>query len=326
MSYLWPIKDRRESRIIYICQGLGALVGVFVFTALNRWRVDYWPVLLGVFAGWFIGAFIYIRFAAKETDTEIAVPPNATAETEKDFDGSGDVNETGNRFVMQSSNDIEGQEEYVDVDDPCLNHFRYHRRVEIWYGKSEFEYRVEGTRVFVRLLQDFGVEPGEGEKWNVRDGVVMESDMRSRDTNVPFDLDEEIADLKKQTEWCELLLMGVDTDRTDGCRVAGSHLVGLKYFILSKRMPPVDARRLIRQEIERLKMGAGVFTKEAAKHGLEPVGRYGLRPVDGRSCPSSDEVTKLVESISTFGISYREFRSREGIVAALEKLLTGVKG
>lgn len=332
MSYLWPIKDRRESRIIYICQVLGALIGVFVFTALNRWKVGFWQVLLGFFVGWFIGAFIYVQFAAKGADTEIAVSPNATAETEKEFGGDDGVNETENRFVIESDNDFE---RHVDLDDPSLNHFTYYNRYEIHLGKSEFEYRIEGTRVFVRLLQDFSVDPGKGKMWDVRDGVVMEFDMRSRDedeaanSSLPVNLrnslkrniDEQVANLNKQTEWCELLPTGIE----DSFGAPGSHLVGLKYFILSKRVPPADARRLIRQEIERLRMGTGALTKEAAKLGLEPGGDYGLRPIDGHSWPSSDEIEKLVESIPAFGISHEEFRSREWIVALLERLLAAVK-
>lgn len=336
MSYLWPIKDRRESRIIYICQGLGVLVGVFVCTALNRWRMGYWQVLLGVFAGWFIGAFIYVRFAAKETDAEIAVSPNATAETEEDFAGD----EEERRFVIESDNDFE---RHVDLDEPCLNHFTYYNRYEIYSGESEFEYHVDGTRVFVRLLQHYSQDPGEPEKWNVRDGVVMEFDVRSRNEDeaanpaLPREIadalrafsgsiDEQVAQLKKQTEWCELLLMGVSAGGEDRFGAPGSHLVGLKYFILSKRVPPADARRLIRREIERLKMGAGVFTKEAAKLGLEPGSDYGLKPIDGHSWPSGDGFKKLVESLPAFGISYEEFRSREYLVAVLEKLLNGVRG
>ncbi len=335
MSYLWPIKDRRESRIIYICQVLGALIGVFLFTALNRSRIGYWQVLLGVFTGWFMGAFIYVRFAAKQTDAEIAVSPNGKAE--EDLNGKGDVNETENRFVIESDNDFQ---RHVDLDEPCLNHFKYYNRYEIYYGKSEFEYRIDGTRVFVRLLQKYKEDPGEPRKWEVRDGVVMESDMRSRDEDQAANsfplmdalrafngsIDEQIADLNKQTEWCELVVMGIEADlQNDYCAIA-SHLVGLKYFILSKRVPPADARRLIRREIERLKMGAGVFTKEAAKLGLEPGGDYGLKPIDGHSWPSGDGFKKLVESLPAFGISYEEFRSREYLVAVLEKLLNGVRG
>lgn len=337
MSYFWPIKDRRESRIIYICQVLGALIGVFGLTALNRWKVGYWQVLLGFLLGWFIGAFIYVQFAAKGTDTEIAVSPNATAETEKKFGGDDGVNETENRFVIESDNDFE---RHVDLDDPSLNHFTYYHRYDIYSGESEFEYRVDGTRVFVRLLQNYSQDPGEPKKWDVRDGVVMESDMRSRDedeaaNSLPLNdalralkgsVDEQVAKLKRQTEWCELLLTGAGVGVEDSLGAPGSHLVGLKYFILSKRVPPADARRLIRQEIERLKMGTGVFTKEAAKLGLEPGGNYGLKPMDGHPWPSDDAVKKLVASVLTLGVSYREFESRERLIAVLEKLLTGVKG
>lgn len=335
MSYFWPIKDRSESRIIYICQLLRILLGIFLFAGFNHWKIGLSQWLWGIVAGWFIGAFIYVKLAARETGTESSQAPGA----EGDIEVRSDNDENGREkdFVIAADGDTD---RYVSLDDPCLNHFTYFNRYEIYSGESEFEYRIDGTRVFVRLLQDFSDEPGKGREWDVRDGVVMESDMRARDTNEIADfpsgltkalrsargsVDENIADLNKQTEWCELLLMGIRADFKDSSCAIGSHLVGLKYFMLSQYVPPADARRLIRQELERLKMGIGGFTKEAAKLGLEPGGRHGLKPMQGRPSPSGDEISKLVESIPTFGISYREFTSREWIVAALEKQLTAVK-
>jgi hypothetical protein len=320
MSYFWPIKDRRESRTIYLCQLLGISAGIFLFTVFNHWRIGYEQCLLGVFVGWFIGAIIYVKFAAEETDTEFDPAPEA----EKDNEIRSDTDKKPeNLFLIARDADTY---RYVRLDDPCLSHFTYFNRCEIDFGESEFEYRVEGTRVFVRLLQDYFDEPGEGRRWSVRDGVVMESDIRSRGDNfLPGSIDEEISDLKKRTDWCEMLLMGVSADlKHSDCSIS-SHLVGLKYYILSKHLPSAEARRLIRQELERLKLGIQEFTKKAAKLGLGPGGRRGLTPLGGHSWPSSDDFKRLVASVADFGISYREFTSCERIAALLEELLTTVR-
>jgi hypothetical protein len=150
--------------------------------------------------------------------------------------------ENDNEFEVDSRADC-NQSVTLDSDiehRPCLNHFRLYSRIDSRYDidirESEYEYRTDDTKVFVRLLQDYSAGTG-GEEWCVRGGVVMEDDMRARhaamQVGVParvieglrlsgLGIDESIADLKKKTEWSELL---------------PSHWNGLKYFILSKKLP-----------------------------------------------------------------------------------------
>jgi hypothetical protein len=84
---------------------------------------------------------------------------------------------------------------------------------------------------------------------------------------------------------------------------------GLKYFIISKKLPQPDARRYLRQELERLKTGSDLFFEEAKKYGLErnedALDR--LKVSAGEDKRSDEEIRKLYNSTETFGIAQLEF-------------------
>jgi hypothetical protein len=307
-------------------------------------RANYWYalMLMGLIFLFFgvaieVGCFLlYVRRISRRLDKTPAMsgapPPSDSNEDEWEVD----LGEDDNKFITRStSTKLDGFNESVTLDSdiecqPCLNHFRYHSGglslVGFFLRKCEYEYRIDGTKVFVRLLQDFR-EHLSGKEWDkewcVRDGVVMELDIRARDAaernkphfcghNYDEDIYEHIASLKRQTEWCELSPMD---------------WIGLKFFILSKHMPPADARRLFRQELERLKLGISLFTKELDKLGVEPDGPRprALRRMDGRHSPWYDDCKKLLASVSTCGITYEEWlfelRSDKKIVAVLQDLI-----
>jgi hypothetical protein len=99
---------------------------------------------------------------------------------------------------------------------------------------------------------------------------------------------------------------------------------GLKYSILSKKLPQADARRYLREELERFKVGeTGVFN-EAEKYGLEPeessLDRFKL--TEGKPEPSSEHWKKLFASAQSYGISDIEFSWGKKIKGVLEKLLS----
>jgi hypothetical protein len=306
-------------------------------------RCNYWYALMlvGLIFLFFgvaieVGCFLlYLRRVYRRLDKTpamaVAPPPSDSSDSEFQVDSDEDDNE----FQVDLGADAKqcGAYQYVTLDSdikrqPCLNHFRVTSGGrESLSDYEEYEYRIDGSKVFVRLLQGCRGTFGKVEEWRVRDGVVMEFDMRARDAewqaemqaesgvvkqvfdalNKIDDIDERIASLQKQTEWFELLPV---------------RWGGLMFFILSKHMPSADARRLFRQELERLKMGISGFTKEAGKLGLEPAdNRYGMRMTDGRPSPSGDDCTKLLASVSTLGITYEEFRSGNKIVAVLQELL-----
>jgi hypothetical protein len=147
----------------------------------------------------------------------------------------------------------------VDIhDQESKNHFHARGHSPDWSGSSstEYEYRVDGTDVFVRELHSFSEFMEEPEFWKIRDGVVLETELREKG----FD-DDGIAELKQDTEWNNL---------------TSTQWGGFKYFLLSKNLPIPDARRYFRGEIERLKAGMAAFKKLGVPPGIEPLKQCGL--------------------------------------------------
>jgi len=150
----------------------------------------------------------------------------------------------------------------LDVDinyRPAPGHFRLDTLFDLYGGKHEYEYKIDGTSVSIRVLNScHDPDPENPEQWDVRDGVVLESDLRARFAAKKFKLgsiDEEIAALRFGTEWQELTTWGFN---------------GFKYFLLNRTLPVTDARRYLRQELERLKVGNARATQELAAYGVEP--------------------------------------------------------
>lgn len=147
----------------------------------------------------------------------------------------------------------------VDIDyHESKNHFHVHGHSPDWSVSvsTEYEYRVEGTDVFVRILHTYSDQCGDMNAWKIRDGVVLETELRDRG----FD-DDDIAELKQDTEWKNL---------------AATQWDGFKYFLLSKSLPIPDGRRYFRGEIERLKTGIAAFKKLGVEPDIEPLKKCGL--------------------------------------------------
>ncbi len=196
---------------------------------------------------------------------------------------------------------------------PGIRNFRLDSRYDTCFGKSLYEYRIDGTEVFFRLIEDESEDIGRPKEQDVRDGVVQESAIRERSENKPYYVrkpDETIASLKQQVEWQKL----------DSWRFQG-----FKYFLLSKKLPKRDARRFLRQELERLKIGTAAFFKEAEKYGLEKDDNSldRLRFAEGKPRPTDEEIKKLFDSTESFGIKQLEFSWGKKLTAQLEQLLAG---
>lgn len=202
----------------------------------------------------------------------------------------------------------------LDVDlrfRPCKNRFRFSSQIDTCVRASEHEYRMEGTDVFERLLQSWVEDIGRPKLWEVRDGVVQETDIRAEHEKQSelskrlSRLEESISEWKARAEWKNM-----------GASV-------IKYVILSRNLPIPDARRHFRQELERLKLGVAAVTREAAKYGFEPDKEGVLRLKEGCPQPSDEDIEKLWTS---YGISYFEFHTPD-LIAILEDLVgAGVKG
>lgn len=231
---------------------------------------------------------------------------------------------TDNEFVVRDSEKdgvVDRAILELDVDfnyRPALNHFRMHSRFDLYSGDFEYEYKIDGTSVSVRLLnsRDNPSPDDLEEKWKVRDGVVLESDLRNRFEAKKFkwgSVDQDIADLKAQTEWHELTSWNFN---------------GFRYFILNRSLPVPDARRYLRQELERLKLGIARATQEYAAFGLEPdpdpESITGWRWIGGEKPEDQKDTQPFWDKVTsgTFGITAEE-TGRDGrqLILDLQKLL-----
>jgi hypothetical protein len=229
-------------------------------------------------------------------------------------------------FIVHESDKhgvVDRSEVEVDVDInylPAPHHFRLASRFDLGSSKSEYEYKIEGTSVYVRLLNDRneGESSNFKEEWEVRDGVVLETDMRARFAAKEFkwgNIDEEIVALKKCTEWAELLSWSFN---------------GLKYFLLKRNLPASDARRYLRQELERLKLGNSRAVQEFATYGIEPDpnpdSMNGWRVIEG--IKPKDDIQPFWDMVKTgtLGVTPQEVgRDGQKLILDLQKLLGDTK-
>jgi hypothetical protein len=196
---------------------------------------------------------------------------------------------------------------------PSLNYFRENYRFDTCQTTRLYEYRLEGTDVSCRLIEHQYEDIGVPEYRDVRDGVVLESEIRKRDAESRlhiFSVEDKITSFKADIQWHKMDSISWR---------------GLKYFIISKKLPQPDARRYLRQELERLKIGEAALFNEAEKIGLErdDGSTYldRLKVAEGNSEPSNEEIQKLLDSAVSLGISRLEFSWGNKLTGVLEKLL-----
>ena len=232
-----------------------------------------------------------------------------------------------NEFVVSDSDKdgvVDRATIELDVDmnyRPAPGHFRLDTQFDLYRGKDEYEYKIDGTSVSLRVLNSRH-EPSPDnleEEWEVRDGVVLESDLRARDEAKKFkmgSIDEKIVGLKSATEWQELTSWGFN---------------GFKYFLLKRRLPDPDARRYVRGELERLKLGIARATQEFATYGVEPDPNPesidGWRWIEGKK-PEDAKVAQVVQPFwdkvktGAFGITSEETgRFGRQLIGDLQKML-----
>jgi len=102
------------------------------------------------------------------------------------------------------------------------------------------EYRFEDLKVMTRVLEESSHSFKNGEIFSIRDGVVLESDVRNRHEEVKeilsfVNIDEKIIELRNSTNW----------------RPENNYI--FKYFLISLHPEVADDlafRRLVRSEIE----------------------------------------------------------------------------
>ena len=278
----------------------GRLMKKFTFTIWDS-------VVLGalVALGWgrsaqtiLLAAIAFLLYLLVRSQFSRPIKEAVIAQDDNEFD-------LGNDGFSQAAIELD-----VDVEfRPLRNHFRFSSRFDTVTRRAEYEYKVEGTGVFARQLHESLRDPHLPEPWEVRDGVLLESELRERwkaeRTVLARNVEEDLADRRKALEWFEIL---------------PTHFNGLKYFILSKNLPREDARRFLRQEMERLKLGSRRFIEAATKIGFvqDAISEWRLRLPEGVN-PTDEERARLFDSTSSFGISRDEFLMAPNLIVAIEK-------
>jgi hypothetical protein len=120
-----------------------------------------------------------------------------------------------------------------------------------WLGSfsSVYEYRLRGSMVEVRLIDDIAKWPGETTE-AVRDGVVMEGVVRK--VHGLYSSEDRLAKLKTDTEWHPL----------DG---------RVRFYVLAQHPEEVsrpELRRAVREEIEGIRRNAERACAVAREHGF----------------------------------------------------------
>lgn len=280
----------------------GWLYMAVVATAFGLWQAS---VLAGIFM------LLFLLFVEKLVRVVIVA---VAAQNEAASDQGGFMADADKAFEVRSD---ELGKATISIDMGIdygrrKNCFRLHSQYDTLFSDSEYEYRIDGTDVFVRLVHDYDRDLGSPETWDVRDGVVQEMDIRSRwlpSVVRRDDIEEELVGLKQQVEWQKL---------------SSTHFNGVKYCLLASDMPRPNARRYFRQELERLKIGLDLATKKAAELGFEvddkPAGRS-LRVSSEDPRHRDSELNEFWGSLKTFSITDPEFISGSHLIAELKKLL-----
>jgi hypothetical protein len=116
-----------------------------------------------------------------------------------------------------------------------------------------YEYKFEGNDVLIRVVDECIDHSGE-RRWNVRDGAVLEADIRKRAERSRFlHADEDVEEHRASVQWHRA--------RPE-----------VRFFVLSmhpQQFPFRDVRALAMAEIQRMRSGAEKVAAEATKLGLE---------------------------------------------------------
>lgn len=234
-----------------------------------------------------------------------------------DDDGSNSITEDSNGFFYQHT---------IYPNKHQLNYY-YHSPDYDSESNSIYEYRIAGHKVESRLIERYRSylpHNEEARQFEVRDNVVLESEIRERHrTDKPLltKTDEYIEKLKREIEWEELLYYK------------------LKYFVLSKHPeinPTQEYRKFLRSELERIKLGVAKITDIANANGytVKQFEIGGLAPDIPEELPDSkkQEMKDKYEQIflqsiyEDNGISENEFSESNDIQAYLLELLGKDKG
>lgn len=168
-------------------------------------------------------------------------------------DSKVDSHESLNSFVLN----LDGEYQKVRAE-PKLKTLTFFdcNPENYWIFNSVFEYRFNGNNLECRLIEEHSTH-GDREDWSVEDNVVLESEIRKRYSETSFkvrSLEEELEHYRSQVVWHAF-------NRYD-----------VRFFVMGKHpelFPPSELRRVIRSDLERLRLGKDLILQSASEHGIE---------------------------------------------------------
>lgn len=178
---------------------------------------------------------------------------------------------------------------------------------------STFEYKFDGEQLFTKLEEDHTEHPGTDD-WHVRDGVVLESEIRKRADGATFrfiSADEEVSEYTSQITW----------------HLAPRNIV--RFFVMAKHpelFPYKALRKLMRGELERVRMVTQRVITEAKTLGVEieetAIG-FEFRSPKNHSEHDKKQAAQFfsIDSLEVLGTSHAELNTSKKLQAELLTLL-----
>jgi hypothetical protein len=178
------------------------------------------------------------------------------------------------------------------------------------------EYRFDGSKLITRDLEHVSSYYGDKETLII-DNVVLESEVRRLHTEDQFrasSAQDEIKKLQNMVEWSEMKNLGI------------------MFFVMSHHtelFSKTEFRRIVRQNLERIKSGVFLFREECKRLGLNTRqvndGVMGKWPDKSENNEYDLAVSALIEcayaSLGNFGITVDELLKHQQIEAQLASIL-----
>ena len=309
-TFLSTLERQRESRV-FASWRTWVLLGLSLTAALAGQYTAAAVLFVGFVA---VSAWLKSEALRTQASQSIGVSENKTESA------SAGVSVTGASDLQESANSEDGD---ADLDEFA---FDSDHKIQLERGQKRYrscshtpdydviwehvcEYRIEGTKVFHRVLESKDDRYGEVE-YSVRDNVVLEHEIRQRNPEEPMlagcGVEEILESTRASVEWSE---------------VHGR----LKYFILSRHaeaLPTPECRRYFRQELQRLECGFAGVVKKAAE--------FGAALTDQELCKFNlpqeifeDSVRNIFseESLKSCNISLVEFTNGKNLITTLKRFL-----
>jgi len=202
---------------------------------------------------------------------------------------------------------------------PSLNKYTIYTHSPDYAGRytTLFEYKFNSPSLASRVIESKN-EYYVDVSYDIKDGVVLENDVRETMSksgfSTPEKIDEKIESLKKEVEWQEV------NSR-------------FKYFIMFRHgdiFKDADLKKYYRSEIERIKSGYTAMEQEIAKLGgqivppdFDEYAKFSrIRWVDDTPQEKVDALREFYDDVSKFNMTNSEFYDFDRITKELTHYLS----